>query len=115
MRRIFATIFISLAFLSLQGGKYAAYMVCRWQVLVVMQQQDCDCEKHLSSADENTQANSSAATLVQKEKAVEFLPIFLHQLAGASQKNIHSFAEYNSPLQNGFTNTSYRPPAVTFG
>lgn len=114
MRRFVATICISLAFLSLQGGKFAAYMYCRWQVLVVLQQKDCDCEKHLSSADENEQATSSAALMVSTEKAAEYEAVQLPTLAMATTKTIHCFAVYNSVLHNGFVMHSERPPATAF-
>jgi hypothetical protein len=110
MRHFVATICISLAFLSLQGGKFAAYMYCRWEVLVVLQQKDCDCEKHLSSADENAQASSSAAHVVSKEKSAEYLAVCMQTFVCTSPETIHCFAAYNSTLHNGFLMNDERPP-----
>jgi hypothetical protein len=86
-------------------------MYCRWEVLVVLQQKDCDCEKHLSNADENEQASSSAAHVVSKEKSAEYVAVHLQAFPVTTPETIHCFAVYNSGLHNGFVMNDERPPA----
>ena len=112
MRRKLATISILFVFLLLQYGKVATYIYCKWQAEVVQKLKDCGCENHLAGMfSEKTSDGLSPITVkeVISEYIVE-LPDYY--LPSTPTFTISQFAEYDSPLLNGFFTSSFRPPAV---
>ena len=112
MRRKLATISILCVFLLLQYGKVATYIYCKWQAEIVQKLKDCGCENHLAGMfSEKSSDGLSLVTIkeITSEYIVE-LPDFY--LPSTPTFTISQFAEYDSPLHNGFTPSSFRPPAI---
>jgi hypothetical protein len=110
LRKYIAILFISFAFAALQGGKIAAYLICKWQMEVIQKQANCDCEKHLSGIDEQTTSSPSAGVL--KEKPAELFENTFYSIYH-SKPNTSSrfFSENASPLSEGFALSCFRPPS----
>ena len=76
MRRKFSAILILSIFLSLQYGKIATYLYCKWQADIVQNKPDCGCEDHLTSMfehDDDSSDNSLSKNTLT-EKLNEFTP-----------------------------------------
>jgi hypothetical protein len=115
MRRIFSILMVAIALLSLQGGKYAYYLACRWQATVIWQQKNCDCEKHLSNADDDAAASSTAAQQALKDAPIGLLAVFEYPALHHTSTVFHCLAAYQSFLPTGFRKISERPPACILG
>ena len=112
MRRKLATISILFVFLLLQYGKVATYLYCKWQAEIVQKLKDCGCENHLAGIfSEKSTDGLSHITIkeVISEYTVELPDYYLPVVPTFT---ISQFAEYDSPLLNGFIVSSFRPPAV---
>ena len=112
MRRKLATISILFVFLLLQYGKVATYLYCKWQAEIVQKLKDCGCENHLAGMfSEKTDDGISSITIkeVFSEYIIE-LPVYYLPVTPVFK--ISQFAEYDSPLLNGFITSSFHPPAA---
>ena len=113
MRRKLSAILILSVFLSLQFGKIATYLYCKWQVEVVQGKPDCGCENHLTSMfdhGDNDGSKNSLAKITVTEKLNEFTPKPLIALPEILALSINSFAEYNSTLSESFLDSPFHPP-----
>lgn len=114
MRRTLSSILLITVFISLQFGKVASYLYCKWQAEVVQNKSDCGCDDHLASMfdhkDEPSKADQSKNNL--NEKLNEFTPkvvITAPQVFISFQKD---FTEYNSSLSETFPEPPFHPPTV---
>jgi hypothetical protein len=112
MRRSISAILLITVFISLQFGKVATYLYCKWQAEIVQKNSDCGCDDHLASMfdqkDDTSKADQSKSTL--NEKLNEFTPkalIAAPQVFVSFQK---SFTEYDSPLSESFPEPPFHPP-----
>ena len=112
MRRKLSTILILSVFLSLQYGKIANYLYCKWQAEIVQNNPDCGCDDHLvemfDHKDDTSKSDQSKITV--NEKLNEFTPkgsITVPQVFIVSEKN---FTEYNSSLSESFPEPPFHPP-----
>lgn len=111
MRKYLAIILISFGFFSLQGGKIAVYLLCKWQMEVVQKNPDCDCEKHLSDADGN--ASSQLPTGILKQKPGEHFATDFYSLNIANPYFKFPLAwRYASRCSAGFIASCFHPPSV---
>ncbi|MFM9909154.1 MAG: hypothetical protein ACKVOW_07395 [Chitinophagaceae bacterium] len=113
MRRILSSILILFVFCTLQYGKIATYLYCKWQTELVQQKKDCGCESHLISMFDQEHADGTSTTMV-KEIAVEYtngLPMNA-LLPIISLLSISPFAEYDASLLQYYRSPAFRPPAV---
>ena len=115
MRRTFSAILILFVFLSLQFGKVATYLYCKWQAEVVQNKPDCGCNEHLLTMfdhNEPTENGSLAKNTIQ-EKITEYSQkLFTVDLSLAAQLEKNCFAEYDSALPKNFIAAPFHPPAV---
>ena len=115
MRRKFSAILIIFVFLSLQYGKIATYLYCKWQAEIVQNKPDCGCEDHLTSmfdhSDDNTSTNSLSKNTLN-EKLNEFTPKTMIEVQQIILSFPNCFTEYNSELSKCFTGTPFHPPIV---
>ena len=112
MRRKFSVILILSVFLSLQYGKIANYLYCKWQAEIVQNLKDCGCESHLAGMF-SEKSNDGLSPITVKEVISEYIvELPDYYLPSAPTFTISQFAEYDSPLLNGFTPSSFRPPSV---
>jgi len=112
VRRKLATISVLFVFLLLQYGKVATYLYCKWQAEIVQKMKECGCENHLAGMF-SEKATDGLSPVTVKEVISEYvveLPDYY--LPATPTFTISQFAEYDSPLHNGFTPSSFRPPAV---
>jgi len=112
LRKYLAILFISFAFAALQGGKIAAYLICKWQMEVMQKQANCDCEKHLNGIEEQTTSAPSPAGVLKEKPAEHFVNTFSsfnHQNQGTGSI---LYAVYDSPLTEGFTLSCFHPPSM---
>lgn len=112
MRRTISGILLISVFISLQFGKVASYIYCKWQAEIVENKPDCGCDDHLVSIfdhkDDSSKNDQSKITL--NEKLNEFTPrsfITVPQVFISFQQN---FTEYNSSLSESFPEPPFHPP-----
>lgn len=112
MRRQVLSILFLLAFVSIQYGKLANYLYCKYQAEIIQQLEDCGCESHLvgmfSQKLPDTQNNPGL-----KEVAFEFQQqISTPAFSGTINSNTGLFAEYDSPISCRAIAPALRPPTV---
>lgn len=115
MRRKISSILILFVFLSLQFGKVVTYLYCKWQMEIVLNQPDCDCDDHLVALfDHSDQDENNAMTKnTLQEKITEFShPFPVIDLSAEYQFKKNRFAEYSSSLLKSFIPAPFHPPAV---
>src|SRR5258705_13856403 len=105
MRSKLSAILILFVFLSLQYGKIATYLYCKWQAEIVQNKPDCGCEDHLTSMfghndDDSSKNGLSKNTL--NEKLNEFSPKPLIDIPQIIPLPSNCFTEYNSVLSESF-------------
>ena len=114
MRQKLSAILILVVFFSLQYGKVANYLYCKWQAEIVQNQPDCGCEDHLTSMfdhnDESSANSLSKNTLT--EKLNEFTPKIIFEVPEIILSSPDGFTEYNSYLSKSFIGTPFHPPIV---
>ena len=114
MRQKLSAILILVVFLSLQYGKIANYLYCKWQAEIVQNKADCGCENHLTSMfDHNDDAtDNSLSKSVLTEKLNEFTPKSIIDIPQPILSSSDGFTEYNSNLSKSFIGTPFHPPMV---
>ena len=113
MRRKLSAILILLVFFSLQYGKIASYLYCKWQIEIVQNKPDCGCEDHLSSMFDHNNDDSSDNSLSKNtltEKLNEFTPKALIEVPQIILSSSGGFTEYNADLSKTFIGTPFHPP-----
>ena len=113
MRRKLAAILILFVFLSLQYGKIATYLYCKWQTEIIQNKPDCGCEDHLTSMFDHNDDDSSKNGLSKNtltEKLNEFTPKMIFEVPQVLLLSPNTFTEYNSALSKSFTGTPFHPP-----
>src|SRR6188474_3018152 len=104
MKQKLSAILILVVFFSLQYGKVANYLYCKWQVEIVQNQHDCGCEDHLTSMfdhnDDDSTNSLSKNTLT--EKLNEFTPKTIIEVPQIILSSSDGFTEYNSYLSKSF-------------
>jgi len=113
MRRKLSAILILVVFFSLQYGKIATYLYCKWQAEIVQNKPDCGCEDHLSSMFDHSNDDSSNNSLTKNtltEKLNEFTPKKIIEAPGIILSSSNSFTEYKSCLSKSFIGTPFHPP-----
>jgi len=110
-----SAILILSVFLSLQYGKIATYLYCKWQTEIVQNKPDCGCDDHLIAMfDHNGPTEEGIlSTNSFNEKINEYTPhVLIFDLSQIAQKGNHYFAEYIAPLSSSFIASPFHPPAV---
>lgn len=113
MRRNIAAILLSIVFISLQFGKVATYLYCKWQAEIIQNKTDCGCNDHLAAMFEHHDSDSSKNDLSKNtvnEKLNEFAPRSFITAPDFSVSLNKCFAEYNSPLSESFVDSPFHPP-----
>jgi len=115
MRRKLSAILILLVFFSLQYGKIASYLYCKWQIEIVQNKPDCGCEDHLTSMfdhNDDDSSNNSLAKNTLTEKLNEFTPKAIIEVPQIILSSSDGFTEYNADLSKSFVGTPFHPPIV---
>ena len=115
MRQKLSAILILVVFFSLQYGKVATYLYCKWQAEIIQNKPDCGCEDHLTSMfahnDDDSPGNSLAKNTLT-EKLNEFTPKIIIEVPQIILSSSDGFTEYNSDLSKSFAGTPFHPPIV---
>lgn len=115
MRQKISAILIVVIFFSLQYGKIANYLYCKWQAEIVQNNPGCGCEDHLTSMfdhnDDDSAGNSLAKTTLT-EKLNEFTPKTTIEVPQIILSSSDGFTEYNADLSKSFAGTPFHPPIV---
>ena len=115
MRRKFSAILVLSVFLSLQYGKIATYLYCKWQAEIVQNKPDCGCEDHLTSMFQHNGDDSSGNSLSKNtltEKLNEFTPKTIIEVPQIISSTSNCFTEYNAEVSKSFIGTPFHPPIV---
>ena len=115
MRQTLSAILILVVFFSLQYGKVASYLYCKWQAEIVQNKPDCGCEDHLTSMFDHNDDDSSGNSLSKRiltEKLNEFTPKAMIETPRIILSSSDDFTEYNSELSKSFIGTPFHPPIV---
>ena len=113
MKQKLSAILILVVFFSLQYGKVASFLYCKWQAQIIQNKLDCGCEDHLSSMfghnDDDSPGNSLSKNTLT-EKLNEFTPKAIIETPQIILSSSDGFTEYNSDLSKSFTGTPFHPP-----
>jgi len=112
MRRNISAILLVIVFISLQFGKVATYLYCKWQAEIIQNKPDCGCDDHLVSmfGHKDDTSKSDQPKITVNEKLNEFTPktlITIPQIFISFEK---SFTEYNFSLSESFIESPFHPP-----
>jgi hypothetical protein len=113
MRRTVSSILLIAVFISLQFGKVASYIYCKWQAEIVFNDPDCDCDDHLISIynqHDDANANNDESKITLHEKLNEFTPKLLITVSPVIIVSKKSFAKYISSLTESFIEAPFHPP-----
>ncbi|HEU5165544.1 MAG TPA: hypothetical protein VFU29_08405 [Chitinophagaceae bacterium] len=113
MKQKLSAILILVVFLSLQYGKIATYLYCKWQAEIVQNKPDCGCEDHLTSMFDHNGDDSSDNSLLKNtltEKLNEFTPKTIIEVPQIIPSSSDGFTEYNADLSKCFIGTPFHPP-----
>ncbi len=115
MKQKLSSIVILVVFFSLQYGKVATYLYCKWQAEIVQNKPDCGCEDHLTSMFDHNDDDPSDNSLSKNtltEKLNEFTPKTVIEIPQFILSSSDGFTEYNSYLSKSFAGTPFHPPIV---
>ena len=108
-----SAILLLTVFLSLQFGKVATYLYCKWQSEIIQNKPNCGCEDHLTSIFEQTDDGSSKNDLAKttvNEKLNEFPPRSFITIPQLVVPFSNCFTEYNANLSECFIDSPFHPP-----
>lgn len=112
MRRRIVSILFLFVFISIQYGKFANYLYCKWQAEVIKQLEECGCESHLVGMF-SEKLPDAQTNIGIKEVAFEFQQSFNFTTPAYSNSSItRLFAEYDSPLSYRAIAPAFRPPSI---
>ena len=112
MRRTVSAILLITVFLSLQFGKVASYIYCKWQAEIIQGKTDCSCDDHLTSMFDHDDASpeNDLSKLSLNEKLTEFTPRSFIGVPQVILTSSNCFAEYNAELSKTFIDSPFHPP-----
>lgn len=113
MRQKLSAILIVVVFFSLQYGKIATYLYCKFQVEIVQNKPDCGCSDHLVTMFEHNDDDPSKNDLPKNtvnEKLNEFTPKPLVEIQQGILSFAKCFTEYNAELSESFPDSPLHPP-----
>ena len=113
MKRRICAILLMTVFLSLQFGKVASYIYCKWQAEIIQNKPDCGCDDHLVSLfthhdDDSSKNDLSKITL--NEKLNEFTPRSFITIPPIVLSSSTCFTEYTTELSESFIDSPFHPP-----
>lgn len=112
MKRTISAILLVIVFISLQFGKVASYIFCKWQAEVIQNNAACGCDDHLismfDSNDDSSNMDLSKNTV--NEKLNEFTPKPLIEVQQIVLSSSNCFTEYNAELSESFIDSPFHPP-----
>jgi hypothetical protein len=115
MRQKLSAILIFVVFISLQYGKIATYLFCKWQAEIIQNKPDCGCTDHLNSMfdhNDNDSSDNSLSKNTVAEKLNEFTPKTIIEAPQIILSSPDGFTEYNADLSKSFVGTPFHPPIV---
>ena len=112
MKRTISAILLVIVFISLQFGKVASYIYCKWQAEVIQNNPACGCDDHLTSMfDSNDDSsNNDLSKNTVNEKLNEFTPKPLIEVQQIVLSSFNCFTEYNAELSDSFIDSPFHPP-----
>lgn len=112
MRRTISAIFLVSVFISLQFGKVASFIYCKWQAEVIQNNPACGCDDHLISIfdDNDDSSNNDLSKNTVNEKLNEFTPKPLIDVQQIELLSPNCFTEYNAELSESFIDSPFHPP-----
>ncbi len=112
MRRNISAILLLTVFLSLQFGKVATYLYCKWQAEIIQNKTDCGCEDHLTSMFEHSDDSSKndLSNNTVNEKLNEFTPRSFITISQIILSSSNCFTEYQAELSESFIDCPFHPP-----
>lgn len=114
MKRSVSAILLLTVFVSLQFGKVATYLYCKWQAEIIQNKTDCDCDDHLTSIFEHNDdtSNNDLTKNTVNEKLNEFTPRSFITISQVTLSSSNCFTEYNAELSESFIDSPFHPPIV---
>ena len=112
MKRTISSILLLTVFISLQFGKVASYIFCKWQAEIIQNQTDCGCDDHLTAMfdhDDDSSKNDLPKNTVN-EKLNEFSPKSLIEVQQVFIPIPNCFTEYKSALSESIIDAPFHPP-----
>jgi len=113
VRQKLSAILIFVVFISLQYGKIATYLFCKWQAEIIQNKPDCGCKDHLTSMfahNDNDSSDNSLSKNTVAEKLNEFTPKTIIEAPQIILSYPDGFTEYNADLSKSFIGTPFHPP-----
>jgi hypothetical protein len=113
MQRTISAILLFVVFISLQFGKVATYLYCKFDAEIIQNKTDCACDDHLVTMFEHHDDDSSKNDLSKNtvnEKLNEFAPRAFIAPPQVFISSYKCFTAYNSSLPESFLDSPLRPP-----
>ena len=115
MRKNISAILLLIVFISLQFGKVASYLYCKWQAEIIQNKADCGCDDHLVAMFEHHDDDAAKNDLSKNtlhQKLNEFAPKAMIEIPPIISALHHGFTEYDSSLSESFLGSPFHPPIV---
>ena len=112
MKRTISAILLLTVFISLQFGKVASYLYCKWQAEVIQNNPACGCDDHLISMfdSKDNSSNNDFSKNTVNEKLNEFTPKSLIEIQQIILSFSNCFTEYDAELSESFIDSPFHPP-----
>jgi hypothetical protein len=112
MKRTISAILLLSVFISLQFGKVASYIYCKWQAEVIQNNPACGCDDHLAFMfdGKDDSSNNDLSKNTVNEKLNEFTPKSLIEVQQIILSSSKCFTEYNAELSESFIDSPFHPP-----
>ena len=114
MKRNISAILLLTVFLSMQFGKVATYLYCKWQAEIIQNKSDCGCDDHLTAMFEHKDDSSKndLSKITVNEKLNEFTPKSFIGISQIVLSSPNCFTEYNAELSESFLDSPFHPPII---
>ena len=114
MRRVITGLFLILVFSSLQFGKVAVYILCKWENSVTGSTAPCDCEKHLISLNGNDGHDQNLPAMMSGLQSVKEFPPPSGPVIKQTAIIVNGIWDVkpDRPLPVPFLPSPFHPPAI---
>ena len=114
MRRYLSAVLLLLVFFTLQFGKVAGYLYCKWKTEVIQNKPDCGCDDQLVAMFDhhNDDSKSGYTNTGLNEIVNEFMPRQAIEIIKNSTDIKNCFTAYSSSLSERPQDDTFHPPIL---
>lgn len=114
MRRYFSAILLLLVFFTLQFGKVAGYLYCKWKAEIIQNKPDCGCDDQLVAMfDHHDDDSKTGFTKTGLNEIInEFMPRRIIEIKVNDNEFKNCFTAYSSSLAERPQDDTFHPPIL---